>query len=115
MSKLLFVYNAKSDILNSTFYFAHKIISPNTYNCSLCKLTHGNFREKKEWNDFKKNSSHELEFLHVDEFEAKHEREQYPAIFEVSNTELKSFINTEEINEINSTEELISLIKNKLN
>ncbi|MFQ3336647.1 MAG: hypothetical protein ACI95T_000965 [Flavobacteriales bacterium] len=113
MSKLLFVYNAKSDILNSTFDFAHKIISPNTYNCSLCKLTHGNFREKKEWIEFKENSKHELEFLHIDEFERLHPRNSYPTVLEFSEEKLKTILSTDDLNEINSTEELIDSLNNK--
>ena len=113
MSKLLFVYNAKSDILNSTFDFAHKIISPKTYNCNLCKLTHGNFSEKKEWTDFKEDSDNELSFLHIDEFEKLYPREQYPAVFKVKEDKMEIVLSTEELNEINSTEELISALKNK--
>lgn len=112
MSKLLFVYNAKSDILNSAFDFAHKIVSPKTYNCNLCKLTHGNFGEKKEWNEFRESSLHELEFLHIDEFENNHKREHYPAVFEVIKEEIKVFLSKEKLNEINSTEELISVLNN---
>ena len=111
MSKLLFVYNAKSYILNSAFDFAHKIISPKTYNCNLCKLTHSNFGEKKEWNEFRESSIHELEFLHIDEFENNHKREQYPAVFEVIGDILKIVINSVELNEVNSTEELINKLK----
>ena len=69
MNHLLFVYNAKSDIINSTFDFAHKIISPKTYGCNLCKLTHGNFGEKKSWKEFKEQNKNKLEFYHKDEFE----------------------------------------------
>lgn len=112
MSKLLFVYNAKSDIINSTFDYLHKIISPKTYNCNLCKLTHGNFGEKKEWNEFKEQSKIEIEFLHVDEFEAIHERQEYPVILEVNNNKLTPFITTKELNLIQNTKELINAIKN---
>ncbi|MEN8929198.1 MAG: GTPase [Flavobacteriales bacterium] len=113
MSKLLFVYNAKSDILNSAFDFAHKIISPATYNCNLCKLTHNNFSEKKEWIDFRETSKHDLEFLHIDEFERIHDRKNYPAVFELVNDNLNQLISPDELNEINSTEELIAVLKTK--
>lgn len=113
MSKLLFVYNAKSDILNSAFDFAHKIISPKTYTCNLCKLTHSNFGEKKEWEEFRKKSSVEMEFLHSNEFEENHERVSYPVVIEIIDNEYKAKISTEELNEINSTEELINALKNK--
>jgi hypothetical protein len=105
------VYNAKSDILNSAFDFAHKIISPKTYNCNLCILTHGNFGEKKEWNEYRKGSNHKLKFLHNDEFETQYPREQYPVVFEVIGDTLKTVLTSEELNEINSTGELIDKLK----
>jgi len=44
---IVFIYNAHSDIWNKYIDFAHKIISPSTYACDLCSLTHGNYSEKK--------------------------------------------------------------------
>jgi hypothetical protein len=55
---LLFVYNANSGKLNAAFDMAHKAISPSTYKCSLCALTHNPLKEKKEWVDFQKASKH---------------------------------------------------------
>jgi len=107
MSKLLLVYNAKSDILNSAFDFAHKIISPKTYNCNLCKLTHGNFGEKKEWIEFREKSNHDIEFLHIDEFEMTFPREQYPAVFKLENEVLTTMIDAEELNAMESMQGLV--------
>lgn len=114
MSKLLFVYNAKSDILNSAFDFAHKIIHPSSYECNLCKLTHGNFTEKKEWVEYKTNSPDELVFLHTDQFEKNYSRVQYPVVLKEAGDQLEIVLSTEELNEINSTEELIGALKNKM-
>lgn len=109
--KLIFVYNAKSDIINASFDFAHKILSPKTYLCNLCKLTHGNFREKKEWIDFRQNSNREFEFLHKNEFEETYPREKYPVIFKVRDNKLELVVSKEELNKIDSTEELINKLK----
>jgi len=49
MRTLIFVYNAASDIWSKSLDAAHKIISPSTYACNLCSLTHGNFSEKQVW------------------------------------------------------------------
>ena len=67
--KLIFVYNATSGKLNALFDIAHKVINPETYECSLCALTHGAFSEKKVWSKFKENTDIEMTFLHKDEFE----------------------------------------------
>jgi hypothetical protein len=52
--KLIFVYNAESGKLNTLFDIAHKIIKPETYQCSLCAITHDAIKEKKAWTEFKK-------------------------------------------------------------
>ena len=49
---LQFVYNANSDVKSKTIDFLHKAISPGTYNCELCSITHSNFGERSEWRVF---------------------------------------------------------------
>ena len=49
---LLFVYNADSGPLNALLDFGHKIVSPGTYPCSLCRLTYGTFGMRREWREF---------------------------------------------------------------
>jgi len=79
-SKLLFVYNANSGKLNSLFGIAHKIISPSTYTCELCLLTHGVFFENIDWKNFKETSSLVMEFFHVNEFLKIYSDEEYSRI-----------------------------------
>ena len=40
MSEIVFIYNAKSGTVNSLIDWAHKIVSPDTYECSLCSMTY---------------------------------------------------------------------------
>ena len=75
--KLLFIYNADSGVLNTAKDIGHKLFSPQTYDCFLCSLTHGTFRENPTWKDFRQNSVVDMQFLHRDEFE-----KEYKAIFE---------------------------------
>ena len=66
---ILFSYNANSDTGSKMLDFAHKIMSPATYNCALCSLTFGAFTEKKKWKTFRKTllaKGYELSFLHKD-------------------------------------------------
>ena len=51
-SELIFIYNAKSGLVNEFLDFAHKIVSPSTYNCNLCAISYGNFTMKKKWSDY---------------------------------------------------------------
>ncbi|MDH4285651.1 MAG: hypothetical protein OEV35_10075 [Gallionellaceae bacterium] len=109
--KLIFVYNAESGKLNALFDIAHKILKPETYQCSLCALTHDALSEKKVWSDFKARTKLELEFLHKDEFQKQYgQARDYPVILE--NTEpIRVFIGPEELNRFENAEELIKRIE----
>ncbi len=114
--QLLFIYNAKSNIVNKTFDFMHKIISPKTYNCSLCLLTYDKFAERKEWTDFRNSLNIELKFLYSNNFENEFSEEitDYPVVYLKSNNELIKLINTNELNSIKNLQELIKLVTDKL-
>lgn len=66
--KLVFVYNADSGFFNLLADMAHKIVSPDTYNCQLCMLTHGHVGMREQWKEYLESIEAELEFLHRDEF-----------------------------------------------
>ena len=65
---LIFIYNAAGGKLSTALDIAHKIVSPSTYQCDLCALTHGVFSERSEWTAFKQRSAYHLEFYHKDEW-----------------------------------------------
>jgi hypothetical protein len=70
-SHLIFVYNAVSGVGNLVLDVAHKLLRPSTYDCNLCALTFGTFRENGKWKEFRKglqDQGHTLAFLHKDEF-----------------------------------------------
>lgn len=50
--QLIFVYKANSDPTSLVLDFIHKITSPKTYPCNLCKVTHGNFLMKNRWSQY---------------------------------------------------------------
>lgn len=109
--KLIFVYNANSGKLNTLFDIAHKLISPETYECALCTLTHGALSEKKAWKEFRERTRLDMEFLHKDEFEKLYEQSfDYPVILKQSDT-LDLFLNADEISQVKSVGGLIALIE----
>jgi hypothetical protein len=115
--KLIFVYNAESGKLNALFDIAHKIIKPETYQCSLCALTHDALSEKKAWSDFKARTKLELEFLHKDEFEKQYAQTcDYPVILEPSGPAgtaigFRTVIGSGELSRLKNVEELIKRIE----
>ncbi len=113
--ELIFVYNAKSDRLNAILDFAHKIVSPSTYACDLCKLTHGNFGEHESWKAFMKTSDIPLTFFHIDEFETHYsEAFTYPIVLKKEHDKLSTFLDAKAIVRINTTEDLITTVKSIL-
>ncbi len=116
MKSLIFVYNANSGIFNSISDTAHKIISPSTYQCNLCKITYGIVNEKDEWKSFISNLPYKTNFLHKKEFNKKYPnvKEKLPVIFENSKGKLRLVISSDEINKCKDINDLKKLILSKL-
>lgn len=64
--RLIFIYNAKSGLLNGAIDYVHKIVSPDTYSCSLCGLTYGPLGMKRAWADFLESLPVEVVFTYPD-------------------------------------------------
>ena len=106
---LQFIYNAHSGKLNALFDIAHKLVSPHTYSCDLCQITHETFSENAEFSALK--ARHPIELFHIDEYEALYPAEEhYPAIIVRRNGELIQRINRERISQLQSVDDLKSLI-----
>ncbi len=110
--KLQFVYNAETGVFNKLTDFAHKIVSPGTYACSLCALTYGKFTMKKEWAEYVKKLPIEVEFVYKSEWKFAPLREEYPVIaLQTGNDRIEILIEAEELDQIKNLDQL----KSKLN
>ena len=108
---LIFVYNAQSTPINKTLSYAHKLLSPKTYACDLCQLTHANLGERKAWTHFKKNSPLDFVFYHADEFEAKYRQQfNFPVVL---NSTLEVILTREKIGEFNAVGQLITYLQER--
>lgn len=112
---VIFVYNADSGKLNTWLDIGHKLISPGTYSCNLCALTHGLLTEREEWREFRDSSDVELVFLHRDEFEEQygnHNDLSYPVVLHVQEDgDIEVLLASEEINCFDELSDLIAKIK----
>jgi len=89
----------------------HKLMSPQTYDCFLCMLTHGTFREDPKWKYFKENSNINMEFLHRDEFQKRYDRkETYPVILKEASP-LEVVISRDQLRHLTSVDDLIVAVK----
>ena len=108
--RLIFVYNADSGLVNTVKDIGHKLFSPQTYDCLLCSLTHGTFRENPEWKRFREKSRSEMLFLHRDEFESSYGRHmEYPVILR-EQEEIEVAISKDQLAEFTDLNELIAAV-----
>lgn len=114
---LVFVYNADSGLVNTLLDIGHKIVSPQTYSCNLCAITHSTFKMRDEWKQFVAQLDCSVEFLHRDELKNKYGLKgiPLPAIFRKTDGGLREFIGCEEINRCHTLMELERLVRDRLN
>ena len=114
--QLLFVYNADTGLFNIVTDIAHKLLSPSTYSCDLCALTHGTFKVREEWVNFLNGFDADCEFLHRDEFIKAHPAHEapLPAIFEKTSGGLTILIDAPRLRGCGSLAELIQLLTDSL-
>ncbi|WP_396597205.1 GTPase [Dokdonia sp. R86516] len=116
---LLFIYNANSGTLNGVLDTAHKLVSPETYQCELCDLTHGAFTEKKEWLRFRESVKTPMQFLHKDEFLKRYKSKwlpqyDFPVVLAVVDSGLEVAISKERLTELQTPEALIKEVREVL-
>lgn len=113
-SKIQFVYNANSGQVNAALDWAHKIISPATYNCSLCSITYGNWGMKKEWKLFLQQLPFEVEFIYKDNFEQPEQNLDLPAVIQLRNEQWSLLISASELKKTQNCSDLIALLQQRL-
>ncbi len=65
---LVFVYNAADGVFAAIGDAVHKVVSPDTYPCSLCAITYGALRMRPEWRAYLRSLPYPARFLHRREF-----------------------------------------------
>ena len=114
-SELIFVYNAKSGMVNELLDFAHKIVSPSTYNCNLCAISYGNFTMKKKWSDYISSLPVRSTFTYKDKVsEYGYNNIELPSIIFRNGSRSKVIISSEEINKLKKIDQLINILSDRL-
>lgn len=109
--ELIFVYNARSGLFNQVADYAHKILSPGTYACDLCSLTHGNLGMYREWEGFIKTLSLQVSFQYKNQWP---EFSAFPLVLLKIGEEIKVLLDAERLRDINSLGELMDLLRSTL-
>ena len=66
--KFLIVYNADGGIFNMVADGIHKVVSPDTYPCSLCAVSYGLVSMHTPWRKYLKSLPYKVVFHHKDDF-----------------------------------------------
>ena len=113
--ELIFIYNAKSGVVNELIDFAHKIVNPETYDCNLCAISYGAFSMKKKWSRYIETLPFKSTFTYKDKFSKNgYNNIKFPSVFIRVNEKLDEIISATEINEIKNLDQLIGLLNQKL-
>ena len=117
--ELFFVYNADSGWGNALWDSLHKWIRPETYSCSLCRLTHGAFGSKKAWREFIGEIGMPARFLHKDEWVTLRgsgggDPQNLPAVYLKRQETFELLVGPELLNAFQDIEELIRVLQAKI-
>jgi hypothetical protein len=116
--KIIFVYDAKNNLFNMLTDYVHKAVSPSTYQCNLCKLTHNNFGMKKEWKEIINKINYKKSFLYKEDFVKAypdHPALTAPAVYVEEKGKLQELVTATELNSYQSLDELWQGLSTKLN
>jgi|SRR5690554_1937539 len=108
--ELIFVYNASSGFFSRLNDFAHKIISPQTYSCHLCQVTHGNTQMHSEWAEYIQSLPYNVRFQYKDQWKTHH---KFPLVLLREKGEVKIFVSSEEMILAETIGDLINLLNAK--
>ncbi len=113
---ILFVYNADAGVFNAISDSIHKVMSPDTYECQLCKITYGMTSMQKEWRQFLDGLVAKKTFLHRNEFQKQYPDipSNLPAIFTEEAGQLYPFLNADEINQCEDLDALIEAVSTRI-
>ena len=118
MTKLSFVYNADSGLFSLLTDAVHRVVSPATYSCNLCKITYGATGMRDEWRSFIEALGGEIEFLHRDELRQRHGIKDValPAVFLETTPDagMSLLVDAVSINAVSSVQELKALVADRL-
>lgn len=114
--QLIFVYNADTGFFNLVSDMGHKLLSPDTYQCNLCMITHSHFGMRETWKKFFETLDAELTFLHRNEFQEQYgvQDAALPAVFIKDDQGVSEWLSADVINRCENTEDLQQAITDRL-
>ncbi len=115
--RVVFVYNANSDLLEVIRHVLHAALRPSTYPCRLCLLSYGATGMRKGWRRFVRDletrpETGAVEHLHIDELVRAHgdPGDPKPCLYERwGDGPLELVVSAAQMNTTHTLDELVSL------
>ena len=114
--RLVFVFNAEAGLAHGLLDSIHKIISPSTYPCALCAITHGAVSMRRAWRLWLQRIDLPAQFFHRSDFRRAwpNERLDLPAILLEQNGQLTTLFAADEFSGVDDVNRLISVLETRL-
>lgn len=107
---LVIAYDADEGLFNAITDVVHKALSPGTYACHLCALTHGTLGMLRPWRQYLSGLDHPVAFYHRRAFHARYGGSDLalPVILADHAGGLEILVSASEIERCGSVEELMA-------
>lgn len=115
--RILLVYNESDGLFDAVSGWTHKLLSPGTYHCALCRITFGLTGMLVPWKSYLDLLPFQKAFLHRDEFKAKYPAlaaTPLPVILAEKDDRWEILLSAEEIRTTASLSRLINLMQIRL-
>lgn len=114
--RLIIVYNSDEGLIALAKDFAHKILRPSTYPCSLCMISYGAVSMKSAWRKYLARRPEQTAYFHRQDFYRAYPVTKYPelgtlqlpAILLERDGRLEIVLGNEELDAMLSVDELIA-------
>jgi hypothetical protein len=107
--RLIFIYNADGGVAQGIMDSIHKIVSPSTYACSLCAITHGAFTMDKRWRRWLDALPVASLFYHRDD--SPYPEVTLPAVLIARGDRVETLVPAGQLNALESLDDLIAEIE----
>jgi hypothetical protein len=115
--RLIFVYNAKAGVVAGLMDTIHKTVSPSTYACSLCAITHGALAMNKTWKAYLAGLGIPMDFYHRPDFRAAFPAQAdltLPLIGTLVDGRVEVLASAQELGALDSLDGLMTLVDSRL-
>lgn len=116
-NRIIFVYNEDSGLFNAVAGWAHKALSPATYQCALCRITFGLTGMMVPWKSYLERLPFPVTFVHRDEFRVQFPEQAttaLPVILAERSGRTEALLSAQEINAAGGLLALLGRLEERL-